>query len=115
MVPRRRGMNGAEDDEDAARGDAGGIYRGDGRRGGDDDEGSASPEALDTRVLRRDGNDRDEGERIDEEAHDEEARRTGGEERRGEERHRKEIHEEVDGHAPQADHETPLAAVSHGA
>ena len=108
-------MNGAEDDEDAARGDAGGIHRGNGRRGGNNDEGSASPEALNARVLRRDGNDRDEGERIGEEAHDEEARRTGVEEWNGEERHGQEIREEVDGDAPQADHETPLAALSHGA
>src|SRR3982750_1443621 len=102
MVPRRREMNGAEDDEDAARGDAGGIHRGDDRGGGDNDEGSASPEALDARIVRRRRDNR-EGERIDAEAHDEKAPRTGGEERNGEE-----VREEVDGDAPQADHQAPL-------
>lgn len=104
MVPRRREMNGAEDDKGPARRDAGGIHRGD-VGGGGDHEGATSPEALDPRLVRRRRDHRD-GEWRDEKADDEKALRTGGEERNG----KKVREEEVDGNAPQADHQADYQA-----
>src|SRR6478672_5957506 len=105
MVARRREMNGAEDDEAAARSDAGGVHRRDGRRGVDN-QGAASPEALDPRVVGRRRDER-QGERSDgAEADDEKTPRAGGEERNGEK-----AREEVDGDASQADHQASLGGV----
>jgi len=99
-------MNGAEDDEAAARSDAGGIHRRDGRGGFDfDNESAASPEAFDPRVVGRRRDER-QGERSDAEADDEKTPRTGREKRNGEK-----VREEVDGDASQADHQASLAGV----
>src|SRR5689334_22291594 len=99
-------MNGAEDDEGAARGDAGGVRRGD-VGGGGDHQGAPSPEALDPRLIRRNRDDRDDrdGERDNQEKVDEKARRTGKERSR-----EKDVgEEEIDRDAPQADHQAALA------